>query len=334
MSVFRTKIEIQPSRVRITHKSNLLFTGSCFTDNIGQKLSELLFRVRVNPFGVVYNPLSVLNGLGVLLDGQEYSEDDLEFHNELWFSWDHHSSFSHTNKEECLNRINQEIKASSKHLKKADVLLVTFGTAWVYRLRKSGEVVSNCHKLPEREFERILLSPEDIVKSWSAFLPEIFRKNKDLKIIFTISPVRHWKDGAHGNQLSKSTLLLAINELCQTFPENAEYFPAYEILLDDLRDYRFYADDLLHPNNQAINYIWSLFEKAYFDKETLEINKELGKLIQAKNHRVYNEDTEAHKKFKKKLSEQALLMAKKYPYLEMKSFHGQNPYFLFNLFCK
>jgi hypothetical protein len=319
MSAFRTEIELHPSSFRISHKNKILFNGSCFTDTIGKKLKDLLYQVRVNPFGVVYNPLSILNSLGILLDGEEYTEADLEYRNELWFSWDHHSNFSDPHKEGCLNLINREIKTSSKHLKKAVFLLITFGTAWVYRLKKNGEIVSNCHKVPDKEFDRVLLSPEDITNSWKVFLPELLQKNKDLKIIFTVSPVRHWKDGAHGNQLSKSVLLLAIDDLCAIFPENTEYFPAYEILLDDLRDYRFYADDLLHPSTQAVDYIWSIFEKVYFDKHTLEINKELGKLIQAKNHRVYNKDTQAYLKFREKISHQVKQLSKKYPFLDLKS---------------
>lgn len=317
MLAFRTEIDLQPSPYRINHKAKILFIGSCFTDNIGQKLRELYFDIRINPFGVVYNPLSLLNCLGMLMDAEEFTEAELEFRNELWFSWDHHSSFSDPLKENCLYNINQEIKSSSKHLKKADFILITFGTAWVYRLKKSGEIVSNCHKVPEKEFDRILLNPRDIINSWKVFLPELLQKNKDLKIIFTVSPVRHWKDGAHGNQISKSVLLLAIDEICRMFPENTEYFPAYEILLDDLRDYRFYSDDLLHPNTQAVNYIWSLFEKAYFDKKTLEINKELGKLIQARNHRPYNEETDAYQKFLKKMTSQANQLVKKYPFLKL-----------------
>lgn len=317
MSSFRTEIEISPSDFKINHKSKILFNGSCFTENIGRKLEELSFDVRINPFGVVYNPLSLLNSLGILLDGEEFKEEYLEFHNELWFSWDHHGSFSNPDKAECLDRINSEIKKSSKQLRKADFLLITFGTAFVYRLKKNGEIVSNCHKFPEKEFDRILVSPEDIVSAWKVFIPEILKKNKNLKIIFTVSPVRHWKDGAHGNQISKSSLLIAIDKICKLFPKSTEYFPAYELLLDDLRDYRFYADDLLHPNSQAIDYIWEKFEKAYFKKETSEINYELEKLIRAKNHRVYNEGTEAHRKFLEKVSKQEKSIAKKYPFLKL-----------------
>ena len=321
MSEFRTKIEVKPSPFSISHKDKILLTGSCFSDNIGQKLKDLYFQVKTNPFGVVYNPLSVLNGLGILLDGIEFSEDELEFHNELWFSWDHHSSFSDPDKSKCLEKINSRIKSASKHLIKTDFLIITFGTSWVYRLKKNGAIVANCHKVPAKEFDRILLSAEDIVNSWSIFIQEILKKNSKLKIIFTVSPVRHWKEGAHGNQLSKSILLVAIDTICRKFPGETEYFPAYEILLDDLRDYRFYADDLLHPNKQAIEYIWKLFEDTYFGKETSEINNRLEKLIRSKSHRVYNENTEAFRKFREKLSEDARNLSKKYSFLDLKEFY-------------
>lgn len=326
MNTFRTEIIPAPSRFRISHESTILLNGSCFTDNIGQKLRELSFKAEINPFGVIYNPLSLLNSLGILLDGGKFTGKDLNFHNDLWFSWDHHSSFSNPNKKDCLSKINEQIHVSSSFLKKADFLFLTFGTAWVYRLKINGEIVNNCHKFPESEFDRIFLGPNDIENSWKSFIPEILKINKNLKIIFTVSPVRHWKDGAHGNQLSKSALLLAIDKLCSIFPDNTEYFPAYELLLDDLRDYRFYADDLFHPNTQAVNYIWSVFGDVYFDKQTQEINKELGKLNQAKNHRVFNEGTDAFRKFKEKLLKQTQQLNKKYPFLEINGIKPQgNP---------
>jgi hypothetical protein len=315
MNTFRTEIDLQPSSFRISHKSKILINGSCFADNIGQKLSELRFKIKINPFGVVYNPLSLLNGLGILLDGEEFTEEDLSFYNELWFSWDHHSSFSNPSKEICLGKINGETRNSAKHLKKTDFLIITFGTSWAYRLKKTGEIVSNCHKVPEKEFDRIFLNPQDIVNSWKVFIPELLMKNPGMKIIFTVSPVRHWKDGAHGNQLSKSSLLLAINDLCHIFPGFTEYFPSYEILLDDLRDYRFYDDDLFHPNTQAVNYIWSIFSNVYFDTKTLEINRELEKLNQSMNHRAYNKDTEAYLKFTEKLNKKTKELSEKYPFL-------------------
>jgi hypothetical protein len=261
-----------------------------------------------------------LNTLGILLDGESFSEDDLDFSNELWFSWDHHSSFSNPDKDGCLKKINNEIAESSLHLKESRVLLITFGTAWVYRLKETGKIVSNCHKFPDTLFDRILLKEEDIILAWEIFLDELFTINPDLKVIFTISPVRHWKEGAHGNQLSKATLLLSVDKLCNRFPEKTEYFPAYELLLDDLRDYRFYADDLLHPGSQAIDYIQSKFNQTYFDSRTMELVLEIRKLIQAKNHRVYNQNSESFRKFKSSQIEIIKNLSAMYPFLDLRDF--------------
>jgi hypothetical protein len=283
-------------------------------------LKDHLFPVRINPFGVVYNPLSVLNTLGILLDGESYTEDDLEYSNEMWFSWDHHSSFSKPDKNECLTGINQEISASSCHLRESRFLFVTFGTAWVFRLRESGRIVSNCHKLPDSYFERFMLKKEDIVLAWENFLDELFTVNPDLKVIFTISPVRHWKDGAHGNQLSKSTLLLSVDEICNKFPDKTEYFPAYELLLDDLRDYRFYGDDLLHPSAQAVEYIQGKFSQTYFDNKTIELIKEIHKLLLGKKHRVVNQNSESFRKFKASQIETIRNLKSIYPSLDLSEF--------------
>lgn len=315
MISFRTEINPDPSDSRISHETRMLLTGSCFAVNIGTYLKEHLFPVRINPFGVVYNPVSVLNTLGILLDGEKYDKEDLEFRDEIWFSWDHHSSFSASDPDTCLNRINSEIEASSTHLRECRILLITFGTAWVYRLKRTGKIVSNCHKIPAREFDRILLDPPDIFNVWSNFLDELFTIIPELRVIFTISPVRHWKEGAHGNQLSKSVLHLAVEKLLKSFPGKTEYFPAYEILLDDLRDYRFYADDLLHPGTQAIEYIQEKFNLSYFDPKTIELNKEILKLLKARNHRMYNQNSDASSRFRYSQLETIKKLAAEHPYL-------------------
>ncbi len=320
MPSFRTEIIPAPSTFRISHETKMLLTGSCFAVNLGSAMKELLFPVRINPFGVVYNPLSILNTLGILLDEVKYSKDDLEYYNELWFSFDHHSSFSHTDAEECLRQINQELEISSPHLKESHFLLITFGTAWIYKLKKAGKIVSNCHKVPASEFDRILLEPDDIILAWMHFLDELFSIYPEMKVIFTVSPVRHWKDGAHGNQLSKSVLLLAIEKLCNIFPGKTEYFPAYEILLDDLRDYRFFDNDLLHPNSQAIEYIQSKFSQIYFDTKTIELNLEIAKLVKAKSHRVFNENTASFQKFKSSQKSVVKKLSAKYPFLDLSDF--------------
>ena len=322
MVSFRTEIHPEASEFRISHETKILFTGSCFTNNIGSFLKEHLFPVKINPFGVVYNPISVLNTMGILLDGENFSEEDIDFANEKWFSWDHHSSFSDPDKDECLRKINQQINESSLHLKEARFLLLTFGTSWVYRLKETGKIVTNCHKFPDSVFDRFMLTRDDIVIAWVNFLDELFTINPDLRVIFTVSPVRHWKEGAHGNQLSKATLLLSVEEICNKFPEKTEYFPAYELLLDDLRDYRFYADDLLHPSSQAIEYILEKFSQTYFDNMTTELIKEIHKLVQAKNHRVYNESTASHKKFISSHLAVIKSLSSMYPFLNLKVFEN------------
>jgi len=323
MFTFRTEVNPDPSAFRINHETKILFTGSCFATAIGSYLKSILFQVRINPFGVVYNPLSVLNTLGILIDEKKYVKEDLVFFNDLWFSWDHHSSFSHPDCNECLKLINKEIAISSKHLKESRFLFITFGTAWIYKLRETGKIVSNCHKVPASEFDRIRLEPDDITIVWKNFLEELFAINTDLRIVFTISPVRHWKDGAHGNQLSKSVLLLAIDKLVNLFPGKTEYFPAYEILLDDLRDYRFFTDDLLHPNSQAIEYIQEKFNHTYFDSNTMNINRDILKLLKARSHRIYNKTSKAYDRFKAEQLQIINHLSVLYPYInfdEMKEF--------------
>jgi len=314
---FRTEINIQPSAFRISHQTPILFMGSCFTDNIGSKLKELHFPSQINPFGVVYNPLSVKKNLQLLMEKKEYTPSDLHYHNELWFSWDHHSSFSGPDRDKVLHQINQEIQKSSEMLQKADFLLITFGTAWAYRLKGTNQIVCNCHKIPAKEFERELLQPEEIAREYLPLFESLQKIIPGIRLIFTISPVRHWKDTAHGNQISKASLLLAVEEFQKRLPGQCDYFPAYELLLDDLRDYRFYADDLVHPNQQAIQYIWEQFSNAYFDTETIQINKKLNELVKAAGHKVQFPQTEAHRKFKNAMLKKIQAFQDSYPFIEV-----------------
>ena len=296
MQKFRTEIEITESENKFTYKDKLFFIGSCFTENIGNVLHELKFNTEVNPFGVLYNPLSVKNSLEILLRQKEFTEKDLQHNNDLWFSFYHHSSFSDVDKQQCLDKINSKIKTASKHLKECDYLFITFGTSLVYQLKNSGNVVSNCHKLPAKEFKRSMLASCEIYDEYAMLINQLKSINPDIKIILTVSPVRHLKDGAVQNQLSKATLLIAIHQLIE-FYENIFYFPAYEIVMDDLRDYRFYGDDMTHPNNMAIKYIWEKFKETYIEKGEFELMKQIQDIVQASNHRPFNTNTETHKKF-------------------------------------
>lgn len=318
--IFRTEIQPNPSHVKITHKSGMLFIGSCFTENIGVKLKELAFPVLINPTGIVYNPLSVKRSLEILVEGKEYTENDVFHFNDLYYSFDHDTSFSHPELNECLKVINTNLIEGQEQLAKASLILITFGTAWVYLHKKSQNLVSNCHKIPSSEFNRKLLSVEEIVSEYLILINNMQKINPGIKFIFTVSPVRHWKDGAVGNQISKSSLVLAVHKLIEKLKGTAEYFPAYELLLDDLRDYRFYANDLLHPSDEAIAYIWEKFSGVYFDHQTTELIKEIAALASAAKHKPFNKETPAWNNFLEKNLQKVMDLNKKYPFLDLSSY--------------
>lgn len=294
---FRTEVDINKTPFSIGYNTPTLFIGSCFTENIGAIMRENKMPVIINPFGVVYNPYSICNSLQNLIENKKYTESDIQFKNGLWFSYDHHTRYSAENKNDCMQRINQTINEGHEILNKLQNLVVTFGTARLYRLISNGKVVANCHKVPAKEFDHQLMDVEEIVELWDNLISTLISKNQSLKIIFTVSPIRHWKDGAEGNQLSKSTLIVAVYKLIKKFPDNAFYFPSYEIMMDDLRDYRFYDDDMLHPSSKAIDYIWEKFQKSYIDKNSVEMIAKIQKVMQAVRHRPFNPKTAEHQKF-------------------------------------
>ena len=281
----------------ITHRSTMLLFGSCFSENIGLKLRENKFRVNVNPFGVLYNPFSISSAINRLLDGHVFADKDFVCHNNSYHSFMHHGSFSNANIDDALSNINNEFGIASAQLVAADFLLITFGTSYVFRWKETGEVVGNCHKIPATQFVRERLTIDEITLVWRKLLERMLVANPHLKILFTVSPIRHFKDGAHQNQLSKSILHLSIDQLMQQFPANAFYFPAYEIMMDQLRDYRFYTDDMLHPSQLAQNYIWKRFGASYFSKETQSIIDEWQRIHQSLSHKPNNTDSEAYQKF-------------------------------------
>ncbi len=299
---FRTEIPAPKTGFKISHHDKIVLMGSCFTENIGNKLQSSGFQVDINPFGILYNPLSVASGLKDLLQEKQYTASDIFEYKGLYSSFNHHSRFSALTSGECLSNMNRQMEYSVDFIRKATVLIITFGTSYVYRLKDTGNVVSNCHKLPASAFlhERITIS--EILSVWQPLIGELRKINPDLNILMTVSPVRHWKDGAHENQLSKSILLLTIEELKSA---SIDYFPSYELLLDDLRDYRFYAGDMLHPSTTAIEYIWGKFSESYFDHHTMKTIAEYNSIRQALEHRPFNPESEEYKAFlsgvKKKL---------------------------------
>lgn len=315
MTSFRTIVKIPSSPFRLSYYTPSMFIGSCFTESIGSKLNVYKFPVDINPFGVIYNPSSVSKSLELLIEKKEFTKDDLYFFNGKWLSFYHHSSFSDKDPELCLSGINAKITESSEFLMKAGFLFITFGTAWIFEWKESDETVSNCHKISASEFNRKLLSTEDILEKYETLIPKLLQFNPKLKIIFTVSPIRHWKDGAEGNQVSKAILLLSVHQLLKKF-QSISYFPAYEIIMDDLRDYRFYSDDMIHLNIVAINYIWERFCETYLDKEASGIMKNIDPVFSAMGHKPFEPDSDLHQDFLIKILDKIEKLQLQYSFID------------------
>jgi hypothetical protein len=318
VSKFQTVVEVPKYKWMTGYSHKNIFMGSCFTENIGNRMAALKYDVDINPFGILYNPVSVANGLRILLKKKEFTTVDLIHQGGLWHSFYHHGRFSFPNKEDTLNNINNRIKTSSEFLKRADFLFITYGTAWIYRYKKTGQIVSNCHKVKATEFERERLTVAEIVSEYRELFAGIREVNPSLKVIFTVSPIRHWKDGAVENQRSKAVLLLAIDELVREFGEDfCTYFPAYEIVMDELRDYRFYADDMIHISEVAVNHIWEKFQSALIDKESQQIAVQIRKVVQAANHKPLHEKTPGYKRFVQQMETEIIRLESKYENLNL-----------------
>lgn len=313
---FRTPVIIPESTFRIDHSTKMLLFGSCFSENIGARLLEHKFLVKTNPFGIVYNPFSVAAVVKRLLSNKGFDETDLVFHNEVYQSFLHHGLFSHPDKNRCLENISRSFDEAAELILKTDVFLITFGTAYVYKLKSTGEVVANCHKFPSSAFIRERLTVEEIVKEWSSVINAISTHHPAAKFIFTVSPIRHWKDGAHENQISKSILHLAIDKLQEMYASTLSYFPAYEILLDELRDYRFFAGDMMHPSPVAVEYIWERFCETFFTGETIETNSEWDQISRSLNHRPLNNQTENYRHFLKQTLQKLILFQQNHPQID------------------
>lgn len=314
---FTTKTELPVGELEITHESGMILIGSCFAGNIGSRLKARKFRIEPNPFGVQYNPLSIASVLKRISSGEpfsEYSEEIFE-HNGLWHSIMHHSDFSSSSKGELLRNINSRLRQAHEVAKACTLVIVTLGTAYAYSRRSDGLVVGNCHKLPAREFNRRLLGISEVVAELDYVIERYRTLNKGVKFLFTVSPIRHMRDGAHDNQKSKSILLLAIDELMARH-SCCHYFPAYEIMLDELRDYRFYADDMLHPSAVAVEYIWECFSKCYFDDATMRLNSSIEEITKGLEHRPFDSASEGYRKFIGSLVEKMNRLSERYPHLD------------------
>ena len=270
--------------------------GSCFASNIANKLTENGFDA-CNPFGALYNPISIAQGIQYAIQGTPVQQTDLFLQDEKWHHIDFHSDFSHRDKQTALQQINQAIARAHQAWQNSHVLIITLGTAWCYTWNQTGKVASNCHRLPAQQFKRHRLSLEQIV----ACLSEICNKASDKQIIVTVSPIRHLKDGAHQNNLSKALLLLACEQIEKQL-DNVSYFPSYEIMMDELRDYRFYADDMTHPSPLAVQYIWQRFSETFFTETTQKACIERLKITQMQQHRPSNTQSEAYRQLQEKIA--------------------------------
>jgi hypothetical protein len=320
----RTTFSIPASKNQIGYSSPVMFIGSCFASEIGSMMRQGKMEVLINPSGVVYNPVSVGKILEIIIGNRMFSEDDLYIHKGVSLSLSHYTDFESDNSTALLKKINTVTAQSNIFLKKAKFLFITFGTARVYRLIESNEIVSNCHKLPGGLFSGELLEKEDIVATWTNILNKLHSFNKELKVIFTISPVRHLKDGAHGNQISKSILFLSVEELLKNQIVEG-YFPAYELLMDDLRDYRYYSKDMLHPSETAIEYIWKAFSDSYLSSETISNWKEIQGISKARSHRLLTESREGRKVFANNILKKISAIESKIPGID---FASERSYFL------
>lgn len=315
MSTFRTILNISPFPMAISHQTSILCIGSCFAEHIGQQLLDTKFPVLQNPFGILYNPMSIYNALQILLEQQTISSDILFEHQGLWHSPFHHSRFSGLNKEEVWKNIEASLQQAKAHLKKTNRLIITLGTAFVYEDKHRQKIVANCHKLPAQQFQKRRLSVSEIVATFIPLFQTLIEKKSDLEIILTVSPVRHIRDGIVENQRSKAALVLAIDEICKAMKQ-VHYFPSYELVLDDLRDYRFFARDMVHPNSMAIDYVWTKFGEAFFKPNTQQLIGQIEKIIKASQHRPFQPQSEAHQTFIKKQLEKIALLKQQYPFLD------------------
>ena len=317
MTDFTLPVEIPPFPWKSGYAAKHLFLGSCFTENIGGIMEGLKFKTDINPFGILYNPVSLADALGRLVTADPFAKEDLFHHGGLWHSYRHHGRFSGTDPDETLQRINQRLETGSRFLKQADFLLITLGTAWVYEQKTTGAVVANCHKVPAREFSRYRLTVTQSVACLREVLEEVWNINPGIRVIFTVSPVRHTRDGAVENQLSKAVLLLACDALVTGFgKERCFYFPAYEIMMDELRDYRFYAADMIHPSPVAVDFIWDKFKTTLFGKADLELSREITQVKKAMEHRPLNSVSAEYRQFLENSLRTISLLVKNHPVLD------------------
>ncbi len=297
---FRTNIQLQKERNQIDYTSQMLLIGSCFSENINKKLDYFKFNTFSNPFGILYNPKAIENLITNAINETDYTENNIFQLNGRWHCFDAHSDLSSNEKSELLSNLNTAIERTNKQIHKSTHILITLGTSFVYRFIETDSIVGNCHKVPQKKFLKKILSVKKIIASLENMITLIKSVNSKVNILFTVSPVRHLKDGFVENAQSKAHLLSAIHQIIDK-RKQLYYFPSYEIILDDLRDYRFYKSDMLHPNETGVNYIWEQFLKVWIQEDSIPLMKEVDSIQKGLAHRPFNPNSEQHKLFLKEL---------------------------------
>lgn len=297
---FSTRIPIEKKENRIDYNSSILSLGSCFAVNIAEKFNYYKFQHFVNPFGILFHPLAISELVRRCAQEEFYTGNELFFHNERWHCFDAHSELSSGDSEILRHNLNQKLTDLKQQIRSTTNIFITYGTAWVYRERFSQKIVANCHKLPQAQFEKQLLSIDQIGKAVEQTISFVTQINPKAAVTFTVSPVRHLKDGFVENQRSKSHLIAAIHDQIATNipqPTMVNYFPSYEIMMDELRDYRFYAEDMIHPNQTAIDYIWERFSETNISPEVYPLMQDVAGIQKALAHKPFNPDSESHQHF-------------------------------------
>lgn len=313
---FRTPIPITEIQFPIDYHSKILSLGSCFAVNMAEKLEYFKFQNSCNSFGIIFNPVSIEKLVQRAVHKRFFTEEDIFYHNDLWHCFEVHSELSNPDKVFFLDSLNDLIDLTNQQISESTHFLITFGTAWVYRNRESNQIVANCHKVPQKQFTKELLSVERIQTALQNTIQLIQTVNPEAEFILTVSPVRHIKDGFVENQWSKAHLIAAIHSTDNSQLTTHNYFPSYEIMMDELRDYRFYAEDMLHPNQLAIDYIWQRFKETAISKSALPVLEEIGSIQSSLNHRPFNPESESHQKFLVKLQKKITDICIRYPFMK------------------
>ncbi|MDI5949065.1 GSCFA domain-containing protein [Flavobacterium yafengii] len=313
---FRTQIPISKSNYPIDYNATIMSLGSCFAVNMAEKLDYFKFQNSCNPFGILFHSLAIEKLIDFAVSEKQFTENDIFFHNERWHCFDMHSDLSNSNKEELVATLNTIIKSINQQITESTHFIITYGTSWVYRNIESDSIVANCHKAPQKQFKKELLSVEEIKKSITNTVKLIHSVNPDCTIIFTVSPVRHIKDGFVENQWSKANIISALHESFDFRLSTINYFPSYEIMMDELRDYRFYAEDMLHPNQVAIDYIWKRFQETTISETAFATMDEVESIQKSLSHKPFNPDSESHLKFESKVREKITKLESQYSFMK------------------